>query len=732
MKKYVFYLLIFCGLVAPAFSQIKLIKEQILPLNHFEITADYGLLIDGVTGLDNQYCYAPADYNSPISWPHRVLIDLRGTYNITQLRAYDGYSTPTLNWYAGTTPFNTTLVAGPISLTGYNSYNIQNITANGIRYLILEQQENLSRFPSEIQIFGTLVSSIAPVTATPKPPVDAKQLLGANGFFWDPADKVGIFTNYRIFSETQWYFDANDKLRLSPAFSGGVHMKNQLTSFKNAGTESVVVLQKSPNYIMNKSATEHNGDYKPIPYNVTDYLKPANWHTIAKSYYRIAGYLGTTKIPSGDMNFNTTQDWPNQEVNVVESGLGLAKWIEILNEPDKNWSSPVTAGYFTPYALAALMSAAYDGHEETLSKAGAKAAHPNMKVAMGGIYKLQVEYVKAMHEWAKANRTDGKFPADALNFHHYNSNGGVQGAGNMSLPPEQGNMIAQMQQIVDYRDKYLPDLEIWLSEWGMSTNLGNLKVPELPSLGTKEDVQGAWMIRTYLTLLKLNIDRSHMYAMEDESQDANGTDLFGQTGIVRKSTLEFKKSYYYVNDFIQLFKNKDYKFKSDLSTNTVRDYVFEDTKLGKEMRFVWSPTGNETTISNYTVNITGSNIKGFQFTGGTHSVGNYTNSNTITVTEVPRVYLYDVKTVVTNVEEKYDLNEIVQNVIFPNPTSGKLTVKYDVRKVSILSAEGQLVKEFNGLAANSEIEVTGLPAGLYVVQITTEKGDLVSKKISKL
>lgn len=432
------------------------------------------------------------------------------------------------------------------------------------------------------------------------------------------------------------------------------------------------------------------------------------------------------------MNFNTTQDWPNQEVNVVESGLGLAKWIEILNEPDKNWSSPVTAGYFTPYALAALMSAAYDGHEETLSKAGAKAAHPNMKVAMGGIYKLQVEYVKAMHEWAKANRTDGKFPADALNFHHYNSNGGVQGAGNMSLPPEQGNMTAQMQQIVDYRDKYLPDLEIWLSEWGMSTNLGNLKVPELPSLGTKEDVQGAWMIRTYLTLLKLNIDRSHMYAMEDESPDANGTDLFGQTGIVRKSTLEFKKSYYYVNDFIQLFKNKDYRFKSDLSTNTVRDYVFEDTKLGKEMRFVWSPTGNETTISNYTVNITGSNIKGFQFTGGTHSVDNYTNSNTITVTEVPRVYLYDVKTVVTNVEEKYDLNEIVQNVIFPNPTSGKLTVKYDVRKVSILSAEGQLVKEFNGLAANSEIVVTGFPAGLYVVQITTEKGDFVSKKISKL
>jgi len=732
MKKRTLYILIFCGLTAPAFGQIALTKDQLLPLNHFEITADYGLLVDGVTGLDNQYCYAPADYNSPISWPHRILIDLRGTYNLTQLRAYDGYSTPTLNWYAGTTPFNTTLIAGPISLTGYNSYNTQNITTNGVRYVILEQLENLSRFPSEIKIYGTPITTISPETTTVKPPVDAKQLLGANGFFWDPADKVGIFTNYRIFSETQWYFDANDKLRLSPAFSGGVHMKNQLTSFKNAGAESVIVLQKSPNYIMNKSATEHSGDYKPIPYNITDYVTAANWYTIAKAYYRIAGYLGTTKIPSADMNFNTTPDWTGQEINVVESGLGLAKWIEILNEPDKNWSSPVTAGYFSPYALAALMSASYDGHEGTLSKAGAKAADPNIKVAMGGIYKLQVEYIRAMHEWAKANRTDGKFPADALNFHHYNSNGGVQGAGDMSLAPELGNMITQMQQIVDYRDKYLPDLEIWLSEWGMSTNLGNLKVPVLASLGTKEDVQGAWMIRTYLTLLKLNIDRSYMYAMEDESPDANGTDLFGQTGIIRKNTLAFKKSYYYVNDFIQLFKNKDYKFKSDLSTNTVRDYVFEDTKFAKEMRFVWSPTGNETTISNYTVNITGSNIKGFQFTGGTHTVDNYTNSNTITVTEVPRVYLYDAPPIITSAEDKYDLNGIVQNMMYPNPTTGKLTIKYDVKKVSVCSTAGGVLKEFNNLTANAELDITELPAGLYIVQITTAKGDLVSEKISKL
>ena len=132
------------------------------------------------------------------------------------------------------------------------------------------------------------------------------------------------------------------------------------------------------------------------------------------------------------------------------------------------------------------------------------------------------------------------------------------------------------------------------------------------------------------------------------------------------------------------------------------------------------------------VNITGSNIKGFQFAGGAHTVDNYTNSNTISVTEIPRVYLYDVKSVITSDEDSYDLNKIAQSVLYPNPTTGKLTIKYDVKKINVLSTEGEILKEFGSQSVNSELDIAELPAGVYIFQITTEKGDLVNKKIVKM
>jgi hypothetical protein len=502
-----------CVFILGYSQKITLVKEQLVPLNHFDINADYGKLIDGVVGLDDHLTYTPSIATSEISWPHKILIDLRGIYNITQLKFYDGYSTPTINWYAGTTPFNTTLIAGPISLTKYDSYSTQDVSANGVRYLILEQLEPLSRFPSEIEVYGLKTSTISLPITTTRPLVDVKQLLGANGFLWEDSSVVNIFKNYRLYTETSWFFDSDKKLMVSPANGGGANLKTQLTTFKNNGTESVLILQNSPSFIMNKSATEHDNSYKPISYDITDYETPSNWIDISQIYYRIAGYVGTKQVASEDLNMNTTPRWTADEPNVSESGLDLVKYIEVLNEPDKNWTYPITAGYYSPYELASFMSAAYDGHQGTIEKAGIKTADPDLKVVMGGIYKLQVEYIKAMNEWAKVNRTDGKFPADVLNFHHYNSNesSGLQnGAGTASVNPEQGPLIRELEKVVDYRDKYLPDLEIWLSEWGYSTNLGILQVPSLPSYGTKEDVQGSWLIRTYLTLMKLNIDKSHM------------------------------------------------------------------------------------------------------------------------------------------------------------------------------------------------------------------------------
>ena len=721
-------LFIFLGIFILGYSQkIPLVKEQLLPLNHFDINADYGKLVDGVVGLDNDLTYTPSISTSIISWPHKILIDLRGTYNISQLKLYDGYSTPTINWYAGTTPFNTTLIAGPISMTKYDSYNIQDVAANGVRYLILEQIEPLSRFPSEIEVYGLAISTISPAIATTRPLVDVKQLLGADGFLWEDPNVVGTFTNYRLFTETSWFFDKNQKLMVSPANGGSANLKTQLTSFKNQGTESVLTLQNSPNYIMNKSATEHDKSYKPIAYNIEDYETPSNWTDIAQAYYRIAGYVGTKQILPEDLNMNTTPRWTDDIPNVSESGLDLVKYIEVLNEPDKNWTYPITTGYFSPYELASLMSAAYDGHQGTIEKAGIKIADPDLKVVMGGIYKLQVEYIKAMNEWAKVNRPDGKFPADVINFHHYNNNestGLQDGSGTASINPEQGPLITQLEKVVDYRNKYLPNLEIWLSEWGYSTNIGVLQVPNLPSYGTKEDVQGAWLIRTYLTLMKLNIDKSHMYAAVDEN-DPNNNAHFGTCGIFKFNSLEKKRSYYYVSDFINLFKDYNYKLKSDLSTGSVRDYVFEDLEQNKEMRFVWKPSGNESTVSNYNVNISGASITGFKFTGEPHDIENYSTLNTITVTEVPQVYIYTP----TILEKKRQRKK--KYILYENPTHGEINLNFNASFISLMNKKGTLLEDFPMLESKTKIDITKYKRGIYILKIITENNKTIYKRIIK-
>jgi hypothetical protein len=135
MKKSFSIMFITLSFLTEGISQkIQLSKSQLLPLSHFEIGADYGKLVDGKVGIENDFTFAPTENNSEITWPHRVLIDLKGIYNITQLKAYDGYGVPTINWYAGSTPFNTNLIVGPIKLSGYNSYNTQNVTATGVRF----------------------------------------------------------------------------------------------------------------------------------------------------------------------------------------------------------------------------------------------------------------------------------------------------------------------------------------------------------------------------------------------------------------------------------------------------------------------------------------------------------------------------------------------------------------------------------------------------------------------
>src|SRR5690606_40361667 len=96
--------------------------------------------------------------------------------------------------------------------------------------------------------------------------------------------------------------------------------------------------------------------------------------------------------------------------------------------------------------------------------------------------------LEQMKRWFATNRPDKKFAADVLNVHWYTwKDGNSWQGGGPALSPEEGRLKEVMQTIVEYRNKNLPELEVWISEFGWDTNPGSpLSPPAIGPFDTEE------------------------------------------------------------------------------------------------------------------------------------------------------------------------------------------------------------------------------------------------------
>ena len=82
--------------------------------------------------------------------------------------------------------------------------------------------------------------------------------------------------------------------------------------------------------------------------------------------------------------------------------------------------------------------------------------------------------------------------------------------------------------------------------------------------------------------------------------------------------------------------------------------------------------------------------------------------------------------VITSVEE---INEKVISV-YPNPAMEIVTIDgVEAAEVQVYNGLGQMVKTVQG---SNEINVSGLPAGIYSIRVTMNDGNLFLNKIIKL
>ncbi len=348
----------------------------------------------------------------------------------------------------------------------------------------------------------------------------------------------------------------------------------------------------------------------------------------------------------------TTNNLKVAPTNVARSGLGQVQYVENWNEPDKWWHYFLVDGlpfldpaieeelaYFSPYEFAAKSSAEIDGHGETngvenivtarfpngvpqgASPLGLENSNGNMKFVMGGISEININWVRAMKFWFEHHRPDIGFPFDVINFHDY-SNDGADGAplGTHALSPEEDNIREKMAEVVDYRNRYLPGVEVWQSEFGYDTNPNSPQSAD-PSLYCSNpndaacmakfrEIQAQWNVRGFLELAAAGVDRAMVFNMRDDSPETSWG-LYETSGLCTFAGDDYqpKQAWFYIASMKNTLTGLTYDPTYVHADPAVRVYKFVDNCNAptKEVYAVWSPTAingdDSPVVSNYALPI---------------------------------------------------------------------------------------------------------------------------------
>ncbi|WP_417589221.1 T9SS type A sorting domain-containing protein [Owenweeksia hongkongensis] len=596
-----------CILLSTALSsQGKIVLTPDMLINVTTI-GDASLLIDeqqlagdprsGAKSTPSTHFYG--GYNS-MYFPLRIVIDLKAVHQLSELYVFDSFNVDSLKIYTGKP--SSWQLDSVLWLNEWNRWKSVSLNIN-TRYLMLEFPSTKA-VVSEIVLYGYSTSSKTPIPARTfhSPPL-MEDFLGTNALHNEPIDKLRCVGSIREYHPWQWDEGngsssypgyPNNQYAWSPSWVSGPgwgwDFDQTYTSFLNAGLDLSPCLQQTAPYMLDKST---NVDQKPISLN-DDPENPNSYEEHARYLYQFTARYGSTTVPPSKLMLRPGQP--------VHSGLNLIKYIENNNEPDKWWRG--REGYFSPFEMAAMCSADYDGHEGRMGDGyGAKNADPNIQFVMGGLTILGLEYIKSMKLWSDIHRTSG-FPADVLNFHHYsNSSGGQDQAMKDGISPEDDSLKYKLKEIVEYRDRYLPGKEIWLSEFGYDTNPNSPQGARAIGQNDVYEVQAQWLLRSYLEMAAAGIDRAHVYFFAD--LNALNPNKFNSSGLVNEKWYGYqpKTSWYYIYAMKKALRG--YRFGQEIASqnSSVNVYRFDNDSTATSIYVAWCNTSTDKTINNFKINL---------------------------------------------------------------------------------------------------------------------------------
>ncbi|MBR7100886.1 MAG: hypothetical protein IKC74_01215 [Clostridia bacterium] len=528
-------------------------------------------------------------------------VELDGIYRITNLYFYNNSGSHKARVRMGTPftwEFDKEFVPDMQKWCGFD-------TNFDTRYVNFEFNNNEA--PSEIIIYGykteELNEVIPPITKHKKIKLD--KFVGMNGFVNDADDISRACSYIREYHSWTWTGIPNG---MDTAFSPNpsVNLRWNFDDFyKRRHSFGIDVC---PTLTVGRDAN-------PKDTSVGDTTKPEAYISYAAYLFQYVARYGSNK----NINPELIKVAEGQEKKI---GLGYISYVEPLNEPNGTWLGRDL--YYSPFELAAFLSICYDGHEGKFKNIGVKQADPNCKMSMSGLAGINFNYIRAMSLWCKYNRKDGKLPFDAINMHHYcgkaiskagiaknvdvnlDERGDTQEKVYVGVSAEEGDIVGALRQIGEWRDRYAPHLEYWLTEFGWDTNQDYKTSTSAHAYGeyTGRQVQAMWLVREYLLLSSADIDRAAMYMSRDCGPEETTVGKYGTSGLVR-FPIEHgpydviqgnkKDSFYYVYTLKHLLSDTYFDCEIESNNESVRIFKYV-TDEGKSKYALWCVTADGTKV----------------------------------------------------------------------------------------------------------------------------------------
>ena len=461
--------------------------------------------------------------------PASFYMDLGANYVITAIAFLDTNGTPTWTVSDGE-PFSWNDIA-EVSMNTYNSWRaVKFEKPEATRYLHFSS-DYCDSGVSEIALYGYKASELTAEQKLKTAPVPknnsnsdsgiyAGKRVGFNAFIDDPMTAMMAAGAIREYHNLSWLLDSDCKVKFTQGSWGD--MDRYYSSLHDQGINIIPCFQGG--------STAISGGEKSYEIPVAkdaDTLDPQSYSIHAQAMYQVAARYGHNKnVDPATINITDAQE--------VKLGLGYLTALENSNEPNKSWAGK--ANYFSPYELAAMCSADFDGHEGTIPNAGVHAADPDFKLAMGGLvgYSTILQYLDEMKLWFDYNRKDGKFADDIINVH----------IGPDGENIENGSYSYTIDALNKWIEENAPGTELWISEFEVP--MSDCEVEGVDN-HDNEDYQLKYAQRVARTYLRALSTPSVSYITKFQLRD-EGEGVYYNSGLVtQKGSWNKKLAWYYLS-----------------------------------------------------------------------------------------------------------------------------------------------------------------------------------------